>query len=81
MRARDAASRARPCFGGIITSVMHYGTLNAAPYRFAGSAAAGMTQVRGTAADTGQGLLRDMQGTCDLCADDCYPNEEVRQAH
>ncbi|GBF91869.1 hypothetical protein Rsub_04974 [Raphidocelis subcapitata] len=30
-----------------------------------------------TAADTGQGLLRDIQGVCDLCGDDCYPNEEI----
>ena len=33
-----------------------------------------------TAADTGQGLLRDMQGTCDLCGDDTYPQDEVRWA-
>jgi hypothetical protein len=27
---------------------------------------------------TGLGLLRDMQGMCDLCGRDCYPNDEVR---
>jgi hypothetical protein len=31
----------------------------------------------GRAADVGQGLLRDMQGVCDLCGDDVYASEEV----
>lgn len=30
-----------------------------------------------TAADTGQGTIRDLQGTCDLCGRDCYPNDEI----
>jgi hypothetical protein len=32
----------------------------------------------GRGALTGHGNLRDLQGRCDLCGEDCYPNEEVR---
>lgn len=30
-----------------------------------------------TAADTGQGTIRELSGTCDLCGQECHPNDEL----